>query len=82
MTEEKPTRRPRKDGRSRRRVDPGGQSEKEIVGRAGSRVAKNLVDADDPGSAADLLRLRQVSRQDRGASPAEVTVRWIETEDE
>lgn len=82
MTDDKTTRRTKKDGRARRRVDPGAQSEKEFVGRASGRVAKGLVDTDDSGSAADLLRLKQIAKQDRGVSPAEVTVRWVETEDE
>jgi hypothetical protein len=59
----------------RRRVDPGGRSEKEFVGRASGRVAKNLVDTDEGGSANELLRLKQITKHDRGTSPMEVTVR-------
>ena len=82
MTDENTSWRLQKKGRARRRVDPGGESEKEFVGRASGRVAKNLVDTDGSASATDLLRLKQIAKQDRGSSPAEVTVRWVETEDE
>ncbi len=84
MDEDKPTRprRTRDSGRARRRVDPGEAKERELVGRASGRVARNLADTDDSGSATDLMRLKLITRKDGGEPPREVTVRWVETEDE
>jgi hypothetical protein len=82
MDEDKTKRRTRSGGRARRRVDPGGSKERELVGRASGRLARNLVDADDSGSATELMRLKLINKKDGGDSPREVTVQWVETEDE
>ncbi len=72
-------RRPKLEGRTRRRVDPSEEQGRPHAARAESRVAKSLADQDEAGSAAELARLRSIGKKG-GDSPREVTVRWVDNE--